>query len=78
MTVELVTSPELGDLDTLDKEPRYLQWTPVIAGWMLQHTNFGWPLVCAGAMKATYDLLLLAQFRDVRPNEAAFTERRST
>jgi hypothetical protein len=29
MTVELVTSPELDDVDT---EPRYLQWTPVIAG----------------------------------------------
>jgi hypothetical protein len=25
MTVELVTSPELDELDT---EPRYLQWTP--------------------------------------------------
>jgi hypothetical protein len=33
MTVELVTSPELDDLDTtLDTEPGYLQWTPVIAG----------------------------------------------
>ena len=32
MTVELVTSPELDDLDTRDTEPRYLQWTPVIAG----------------------------------------------
>lgn len=32
MTVELVTSPELDDVDTLDTEPGYLQWTPVIAG----------------------------------------------
>lgn len=29
MTVELVTSPELDDVDT---ESRYLQWTPVITG----------------------------------------------
>jgi hypothetical protein len=28
---------------------------------MLDHTSFGWPLVIGGAMKALYDLLLLAQ-----------------
>jgi len=32
MTVELVTGSELDDLDTLDTEPRSLQWTPVIVG----------------------------------------------
>jgi len=32
MTVEFVSSPELDELDTLDAEPGYLQWTPVIAG----------------------------------------------
>jgi hypothetical protein len=32
MTVELVTSPELDELDALDAEPGYLQWTPVITG----------------------------------------------
>jgi MFS family permease len=41
--------------------------TPVIAGWMLAHSTFGWPLLCAGFIKATYDLLLLAQFRKRRP-----------
>jgi MFS family permease len=45
--------------------------TPVLAGWMLQHSSFGWPLVGAGAMKATYDLVLLAQFRGVRAGELA-------
>jgi MFS family permease len=40
---------------------------PVLAGWMLDHTSFGWPLIVGGAMKATYDLLLLAQFRQRRP-----------
>jgi MFS family permease len=39
---------------------------PVLAGWMLDHTSFGWPLVVGGAMKAVYDLLLLAQFKSVR------------
>jgi predicted MFS family arabinose efflux permease len=42
---------------------------PVAAGWMLGHSTFGWPLVIGGALKATYDLLLLRQFRHVRPPE---------
>src|SRR5262249_5613898 len=42
---------------------------PIAAGWMLSQTTFGWPLVIGGLLKATYDLLLLAQFRDVRPPE---------
>jgi MFS family permease len=41
--------------------------TPLLAGIMLDHSNAGWPLVCGGAIKAGYDLLLLAQFRSVRP-----------
>ncbi len=40
---------------------------PVLAGWMLDHTTFGWPLIVGGAMKAVYDLMLLAQFRERRP-----------
>jgi MFS family permease len=35
--------------------------TPALAGLMLQHSSFGWPLVIGGTMKAVYDLLLLAQ-----------------
>lgn len=42
---------------------------PLAAGWMLDHSTFGWPLLIAGALKATYDLLLLAMFRDIRPEE---------
>ena len=30
---------------------------------------FGWPLVIGGALKASYDLLLLAMFRAARPPE---------
>jgi len=40
---------------------------PLPAGAMLDATTFGWPLVCAGVLKIIYDLLLLAQFRSVRP-----------
>jgi MFS family permease len=40
---------------------------PLLAGAMLSHSAFGWPLVCAGALKLIYDFLLLARFRAVRP-----------
>jgi len=42
---------------------------PTLAGWMLAHSNFGWPLIIAGVLKAAYDLILLAMFRNVRPPE---------
>jgi sugar phosphate permease len=44
---------------------------PVAAGWMLGVSTFGWPLVIGGTIKAAYDLLLLRQFRDLRPPEEA-------
>jgi hypothetical protein len=37
------------------------------AGAMLNLTSFGWPLICASALKITYDFLLLALFRSVKP-----------
>ncbi|MEM1333994.1 MAG: MFS transporter [Actinomycetota bacterium] len=42
---------------------------PLFAGWLLAATDFGWPLVIAGVVKILYDLILLAQFRDLRPPE---------
>jgi MFS family permease len=42
---------------------------PIAAGWMLSQSTFGWPLVLGGSIKALYDLLLLRQFRDLRPPE---------
>jgi MFS family permease len=36
---------------------------PTLAGILLSKTNFGWPLLCAGALKLTYDVLLLGLFR---------------
>lgn len=41
----------------------------IAAGWMLGHSNFGWPLILGGTLKAIYDVLLLLQFRDLRPPE---------
>ena len=43
--------------------------SPVLAGALLGVAAFGWPLVIAGVLKGTYDLLLLAQFRGVKPAE---------
>ncbi|HLF71592.1 MAG TPA: MFS transporter [Dehalococcoidia bacterium] len=42
---------------------------PALAGFLLSQTSFGWPLVLGGAIKAAYDLVLLAQFRSRRPEE---------
>jgi MFS family permease len=43
--------------------------SPVIAGAMLGATPFGWPLIVAGTLKCVYDVLLLRQFRSVKPAE---------
>jgi MFS family permease len=42
---------------------------PVLSGWLLSLSSFGWPLVIAGALKGVYDLLLLWRFSAVRPPE---------
>src|SRR5207302_1075949 len=41
------------------------------AGALLDRTNFGWPLICAGALTSAYDLLLFAQFAHRKPDEPA-------
>jgi hypothetical protein len=43
--------------------------SPLIAGYLLGISSFGWPLIIAGGVKIVYDLLLLANFRTVRPPE---------
>jgi MFS family permease len=42
---------------------------PLLSGWMLGLSVFGWPLVIAGGLKGLYDVLLLWMFRSVRPPE---------
>jgi MFS family permease len=42
---------------------------PIAAGWMLDHSTVGWPLIIAGVVKLTYDVLLLRMFQHVRPPE---------
>jgi MFS family permease len=43
--------------------------SPLIAGALLSRTSFGWPLILSGAVKVVYDLVLLSQFRSIRPPE---------
>jgi MFS family permease len=47
--------------------------SPMIAGYLLGLSSFGWPLIAAGGLKIVYDLALLATFRTVRPPEEAAT-----
>jgi hypothetical protein len=43
--------------------------SPLITGYLLGLSTFGWPLVLCGGLKIAYDLTLLALFRRVRPPE---------
>jgi MFS family permease len=43
--------------------------SPLLTGYFLSLSVFGWPLVVAGAIKIGYDLALLMLFRNVRPPE---------
>lgn len=45
--------------------------SPMIGGALLAGSLFGWPLVIAGALKGTYDLLLLFMFRKREPQSSA-------
>jgi MFS family permease len=51
--------------------------SPVLAGYLLGVSSFGWPLLIAGGAKIVYDLLLLATFRSVRPPEEAARDEQS-
>jgi predicted MFS family arabinose efflux permease len=67
----VVSSEEHPAAASVTNVPRSLAAAlpPLAAGWLLQHTTFGWPLVIGGIIKAVYDVLLLHQFRNVRPPE---------
>src|SRR5260370_40520740 len=44
--------------------------SPLLAGWLLDRSTFGWPLVCAGVCKAVYDVMLFLRFRSLRPSDS--------
>jgi MFS family permease len=45
--------------------------SPLLAGYLLTLSTFGWPLIIGGALKAIYDVLLLVKFQKLRPPEEA-------
>ena len=50
-------------------------FAPLPSGLLLDYSPFGWPLICGGAAKILYDLLLLIQFRAVRPPDEQLVTR---
>jgi MFS family permease len=69
----VVTPAERAAAASITSVPRSLaaSVSPLLAGYLLGASVFGWPLLIAGALKIAYDLSLLAMFRSVRPPEEA-------
>ena len=67
----VVTPGERAAAASVTAVPRSLASavSPMMAGWLLTLSPFGWPLVICGSLKIVYDLLLLTMFRRVRPPE---------
>ena len=75
--MSVVTPAERAAAASVTNVPRSLASAlpPIAAGWMLDRSTFGWPLIIAGSLKIVYDLLLLATFRKVRPPEESASDR---
>ncbi|HLW71730.1 MAG TPA: MFS transporter [Candidatus Binataceae bacterium] len=65
----IVEPEERAAAASVTNVPRSLAsaFAPLPAGALLDASNFGWPLICAGGLKILYDLILLAQFRSAHP-----------
>jgi MFS family permease len=63
LVMRLVDPDERAAAASITNVPRSLgaAATPALAGFLLDTSHIGWPLVIGGAMKALYDVLLLAQ-----------------
>jgi MFS family permease len=67
----VVSEAERPAAASLTSVPRSLAAaaSPAIAGVLLASSFRGWPLVICGALKVIYDLLLLVQFKHLKPPE---------
>jgi MFS family permease len=67
--MSLVRPEERAAASSVTNVPRSLATaiSPTLAGALLGASSFGWPLVVAGVLKGSYDLLLLAGFRHREP-----------
>ena len=63
LVMRLVDPEERAAAASVTNVPRSLATalTPALAGFLLDKTSFGWPLIIGGTMKGIYDLLLLRQ-----------------
>ena len=69
LVMSLVTPEERSAAAAFTNLPRSVATatTPLLAGAMLQHSTFGWPLVAGGLLKIAYDILLWKRFRHRQP-----------
>lgn len=69
----VVTPPERAAAAGMTNVPRSLAaaLSPALAGFLFTAAVFPWPLLVGGGLKVVYDLLLLDQFRQVKPPEEA-------
>lgn len=67
----IVSEPERPAAASITSVPRSLAAaaSPFLSGYMLGISPFGWPLFVAGSLKISYDVLVLALFRKIRPPE---------
>jgi MFS family permease len=67
----VVTPEERPAAASITAVPKTFAWATgsMISGYLLTLSTFGWPLLIAGAVKGTYDILLLIKFQKVRPPE---------
>ena len=67
----VVTEAERAAAASFTAVPRSLAAaaSPALAGALFAASFRAWPLIICGALKITYDLLLLLQFRSVKPPE---------
>ena len=67
----VVTPEERPAAASITAVPKTFAWAAgsMISGYLLTLSTFGWPLLIAGIVKGTYDILLLIKFQRVRPSE---------
>ena len=68
----LVPREERAAASSVTNVPRSLASaiSPLLAGALLDASGIGWPLICAGAIKGAYDVILYRTFGEVRPPES--------
>jgi len=73
----VVTEAERAAAASFTAVPRSLASaaSPALAGLLLAGSFRGWPLILCGVLKIVYDLLLLWQFRHVKPPEETQPQR---